>query len=357
MARAMEFAYRFRGKCLRANDSYQPQFFASGSEWMTPILHNPAERVPRPTRHAATTVGGSAGTEFPEAWTSQDGSQLRLIPGGKSIMGSTANQIAATRRADRDGALFSLGNEWPQFQVDLPAFYLGVYAATNAQFVRFLNIAAPDPAEPALWLAALEHLLPPRAGEPWRVEQGYDNHPVAHVSWLGAEAYCRWAGLRLPTEVEWEKGARGVDGRIFPWGDTWDETRLRWHGGNRINNATMAPVDAYPAGRSPYGLFQMAGNVEEWCVDFYRPTIYRRYACGDFRRPTSGYGRVVRGGACLRRHPLEFRCPMRRGNPAAYVNILYTGFRCAADTADVRRSANPPVQANFTNPLISPLPP
>jgi formylglycine-generating enzyme required for sulfatase activity len=326
---------------------------------MTPLLHNPTERAPRPAEHAAGTADGSADTDFPDTWTSPyDGSLLRLIPGGPFIMGSTADQIEAAERMDRDGALFSLKGEWPQFHVDLPAFYLGVYVATNAQFVRFLNSAAPDPAHQALWLAALESLTPPtRVGEPWLVEEGYENHPVAHVSWLGAEAYCRWAGLRLPTEIEWEKGARGADGRIFPWGNTWDATRLRWHGGDRINNATTAPVDAYSAGRSPYGLFQMAGNVEEWCADFYRPTIYRRYARGDLRLPTSGYGRVVRGGACLRRHPLEFRCPMRRGNPAAYVNILYTGFRCALDAADVQRSANPPVQANFRSPLICTLPP
>ena len=247
-------------------------------------------------------------------------------------MGSTLAQLAAAKRLDPDSSLFALSPEAPQFLVNVPPFYLGTYAVTNAQFARFLAAANPAPSELALWLASTEHLLPPSCeSASWQIEPGYEHHPVAHVSWYGAEAYCRWADLRLPTEIEWEKGARGTDGRIFPWGNEWDPDYLRWHGGTRGEHETTAPVDAYPEGRSPYGLFQMAGNVEEWCADPYRPGIYSRYARGDLMLPTTGYGRVVRGGACLRRHKLEFRCAMRRGNPAAFVNILYTGFRCACD--------------------------
>lgn len=251
-------------------------------------------------------------------------------------MGSTMAQIAAAKRLDHDSPLFALSPEVPQFVTNVPAFYLGTYAVTNAQFARFLTVMNPSPERIGLWLAALERILPPASKDaPWQVAAGYENHPVPHVSWAGADAYCAWTGLRLPTEIEWEKGARGIDGRIFPWGDEWRDDVLRWHGGTRGENETTAPVDAYPEGCSPYGLFQMSGNVDEWCAEPYRPEIYSRYVRDDFTVPTTGYGRVVRGGTCLRRNKLEFRCAMRRGNPAAFVNIIYTGFRCACDVAAV----------------------
>jgi len=305
---------------------------------MTAILDNPAERKPDIARNL-TAAEQFADSLLPNRYFwPQDGSLLQLIPAGEFIMGSTLPQIELARSMDRNGSLFALGCEVPQFRAAVPDFYLGVYAVTNAQFAQFLAAANPTPKQLDRYFATLDHLLPPlHEDEAWRVDPGYETHPIAHISWYGADAYCRWAGLRLPTEIEWEKGARGADGRIFPWGDTWDETRLRWHGGSRGESETTAPVDAYPEGSSPYGLRQMAGNVEEWCADPYRPKIYGRYASGDLRIPASGYGRVVRGGTCLRPNKLEFRCAMRRGNPAAYVNILYTGLRCALDATELMR--------------------
>ncbi len=263
----------------------------------------------------------------PDIWTNpRDGSRMRLIPMGAFTMGSTAEEIAAAERMDKDGEQFALRHETPQFTGWTPLYYIGVYAVTNEQFARFLADVNPTPQQLEHWLPWNERILT----GPYRPARGFERHPVINVSWFGAEAYCRWAGLRLPTEIEWEKAARGTDGRLFPWGNEWRPDALRWWG-NRGRDETTAPVDAFPEGRSPYGLFQMAGNVEEWCADWYQPDAYQRYATGDLRPPTHGLGRVARGGACLRRNKLEFRCAMRRANPPALVNILYTGLRCACD--------------------------
>jgi iron(II)-dependent oxidoreductase len=254
---------------------------------------------------------------------------------------------------DPAGDSFALQSETPRFRLLLPAFYLGAFDVTNAQFARFLTEVRPAPGQRARWLPSSGRILAPSgtAGA-HQVEDGFDQHPVVHASWYGADAYCRWAGLRLPREFEWEKGARGDDGRIFPWGNEWRDDCLRWHGGTRGENDTTAPVDAHPEGRSPYGLFQMSGNVDEWCADPFQPDIYPRYLSGDLHLPTNGYGFVVRGGTCLRRNRLEFRCAMRRGNDPALVNILYTGFRCASSV--LQWTKGPDAPADRVPPVPSP---
>jgi formylglycine-generating enzyme required for sulfatase activity len=267
-----------------------------------------------------------------ETWTNpRDGSRMRLIPAGEFVMGSIEADIETATRMDKDGEQFALRHEMPQFRAVVPAFYIGVYAVTNEQFARFLSSVRPAPDQRKVWIPWLDRIVTPASdSEPYRPATGFERHPVINVSWFGAEAYCRRAGLRLPTEIEWEKAARGTDGRVFPWGNDWRDDILRWRG-NRPIRETTAPVDAFGEGCSPYGMCQMAGNVEEWCADWYQPDVYQRYARGDLHPPTHGIGRVVRGGNCMRRNKLEFRCSMRRANSPAIVNILYTGIRCARD--------------------------
>jgi len=249
-------------------------------------------------------------------------------------MGSTPQQIEAARLMDIYGHEFSQGDELPQFRAFLPDFYLSECAVTNQQFVTFLNATCPSAEQFKLWIPAPEKILPPvKENEYYCIASGFEKHPVVHISWFGADAYCRWAGLRLPTELEWEKAARGADGRTFPWGNEWHDDFLRWHGSAR-GGATTSPVDAYPQGRSPFGIFQMAGNVDEWCADTYEWDVYRRYATGDLRSPPNGTVRVVRGGICAGWQKIRFRCAHRRGNDAAIVNIHYTGIRCACDGGD-----------------------
>lgn len=260
-----------------------------------------------------------------------DGSALRLIPAGEFIMGSTPEQIEAARLMDIYGSEFSLLDELPQFFAFLPDFYLCECAVTNEQFVKFLNARCPSPEQLKLWAPDLERItIPADKKEIHRVAPGFEKHPVVHVSWFGADAYCHWAGLRLPTEIEWEKAARGTDGRLFPWGAEWHDDFLRWHA-TALHGETTAPVNDYPQGRSPFGILQMAGNVDEWCAEPYQWDVYRRYAAGDLRSPQTGEHRVVRGGTCLRWKKVQFRCAHRRHNDSAIVNIHYTGIRCACD--------------------------
>ena len=151
-----------------------------------------------------------------ETWTNEkDGSVMRLIPAGEFIMGSTNEQTEAAKRMDKAGPQFPLLHETPQFSAEIDSFYLSVFAVTNERFARFLSETKPSPEQLQHWVSWLDRIaLEPN--DSYRAVPDFEKHPVVNVTWFGAEAYCRWAGLRLPTEVEWEKAARGEDGRIFP---------------------------------------------------------------------------------------------------------------------------------------------
>ena len=246
-------------------------------------------------------------------------------------MGSKIEDISAAVAMDKDGAQFPLLNETPQFTAMVPDFYMGVYNVTNFQFALFLSRRRPSIEQLQLWLPWMERIVPPVGlNDVYHPLGGYENHPVTNVSWFGAEAYCRWAGVRLPSEIEWEKAARGDDARIFPWGNEWEPENLSWWGSHDATHTTT-PVDDFACGLSPYGIYQMAGNVEEWCADWFQDDIYHRYATGDLKPPGHGMGRILRGGNCLRKNKLEFRCSMRRAGAGAFTNVLLTGIRCACD--------------------------
>jgi formylglycine-generating enzyme required for sulfatase activity len=133
----------------------------------------------------------------------------------------------------------------------LPEYQLARTPVTNAQYRAFVEATGQQ--SPDHW-------------EGGRIPPGKENHPVVNVSWHDAVAFCQWAGCRLPTEQEWEKGARGADGREYPWGDEWQRGRCNTEEAG-IGDTT--PVDRYANGASPYGLLDMAGNVWEWCEDWY----------------------------------------------------------------------------------------
>jgi len=178
--------------------------------------------------------------------------EMMAIPVGDFRMGSDAALDHAASDLER-----------PQHNLYLPSYLLSRTPVTNAQYALFVQDTSRSP--PGRWAGP----NPPRALE---------NHPVVHVSWYDAAAYCRWltdiAGepYCLPSEAEWEKGARGTDGRIYPWGDRWEPHRCNSLEADRRGTS---PVGALRAGASPYGLLDMAGNVAEWTRSLYRGYPYQ----------------------------------------------------------------------------------
>ncbi len=229
---------------------------------------------------------------FEEYWIEKDGSILILIPEGKFIMGSN-----------------KYGSEKPQRNVYIDAYYISKYPITAAQYRKFCRENGRS--------------MPSAPSWGWR-----DDHPIVSVTWHDAKEYSDWAGLRLLTEAEWEKAARGTDGREYPWGAEWDENKCC----NRNNSKGKgtAPVGSYGSGISPYGCLDMAGNVWEWCNDWYDSHYYKNGPSENPEGPSSGVSRVVRGGSWRLDFSSVYRCARRRrdGWPDFRRNFGY-GFRFA----------------------------
>ncbi len=227
---------------------------------------------------------------------------------------------------------FSMGSndgpedERPPHSINLAAFEIDRLPVTNERFAEFLNAVGPhNRAGERLYDFDDADARIHQSGTRWIADRGYENHPAVEPSWAGARDYCAWRGKRLPSEAEWEKAARGNDGRKYTWGNAApDATRAQF--GKRFNDTTAA--DAFPAGAGPFGTLGMAGNAWEWVSSAYKPYPY---SADDGRENlTAGPVRGARGGG--HDSPAAEITTTQRGrylsrNPrAGHHNI---GFRCA----------------------------
>ena len=246
--------------------------------------------------------------------------EMVKIPAGTFLMGSD-------KKVDRN----AYQPEFPQRRVYLDAYEIDKYEVTTVQFLKF--VLATDRKPLIDWQY-----------EGGNFQETMANHPVMHVSWFDADAYCRWAGKRLPTSAEWEKAARGEDGRIYPWGNepaglsraNFGRTGLSGPVRDRPERLLLYPpiisVNKYDNGVSPYGVFQLAGNVAEWTADWYDPHYYKTAPDRNPKGPEKGTQRAFRGGGWIDSTP-SVRPAQRNGtDPNTKMNWL--GFRCARDAKD-----------------------
>ncbi len=230
------------------------------------------------------------------------------IPGGYFTMGSDQGKSDAR----------------PPHKVFVKGFYIDKYEVTNAQYKRFIDSTG----HPAPYLDPQKY--------PWAEKYNWKNGtyppgtaqlPVVLVSWDDANAYAQWAGKRLPTEAEWEKAAKGGKNFSYPWGNNWDSGKCNSRESG-LNKAVR--VDAYPQGVSAYGVFNMAGNVWEWCSDWYDPNFYGKSPSRNPIGPYRGATRVIRGGS-WDTYGAERLRTFARESQFPSVKSYDLGFRCAKD--------------------------
>lgn len=282
-------------------------------------------------------------------------SEMVEIPAGDFLFGSDAIDTGAgSREFGLNKPLYL--DEHPRRTIRLDAFLIDRYEVTNADYRAFVvaeNYWLPDPWQdngfllaPAILEVADVPTLRRLAGETFRLNRDtralgkaellaaieskrreLETLPVSGVSWQDATRYCAWAGKRLPTEQEWEKAARGGDGREFPWGNEWSIERVNAGRGEEFG---VMPVGSLPAGRSPYGVEDMAGNVMEWVADWYRPYPGSDHVSADYGERF----RVVRGGGWggVGHYVIShFYRSAYRFYLAPESRFDDLGFRCAAD--------------------------
>jgi formylglycine-generating enzyme required for sulfatase activity len=238
-------------------------------------------------------IATSAGYAAPATAAAKDEAEMVLVPAGEFIVGLPKGEPGSDRN--------------PLRKVYLKAFYIDKYEVTNKQYHKCVEAGSCK--GPSLIIDYPHTFF--EAGKKWYTMESMENYPVVGITWRQAGIYCGWAGKRLPLGTEWEKAARGADGRTYPWGNEWDGKRANWDDGGQTDGyKKLAPVGSFPKGASPYGAMDMAGNVREWVDDA-----------------------VVRGGSWYS-NPISLRC----GDPGHEYIVERDddmGFRCAMDAEPV----------------------
>ena len=244
-------------------------------------------------------------------------SPMQTIPAGEFILGS--------KRIDDDpyGLRTQFDDtELPQNRVWLDAYAMDRDEVSLGEYLKFLQQRKqhpPDELQKLIWHVITVHSVSDQTLTRW---------PALYVTWPEAKDLCQAREKRLPTEAEWEKAARGTDGRLFPWGEEAPESRLAMFGQHHVHEIPiLAAVDSHDDGRSPYGLHHMAGNVAEWVQDWFGFDYYAYMPERNPPGPTSGRYKSVRGGS-WKSNPIMLRTATRGGSPPDQRSATI-GFRCA----------------------------
>ncbi len=334
---------------------------------------NPA--VPAPTLPSASPQSNAPA--IPQALVGI-GSTMVTIPGTTFQMGTTPLEVfqAVDECTNRDGGncQASYGEDAsPPFQVRLDPYQIETTEVTFRQYVAFLNylraqgVSHTNGCSGFICIQTVNERPVPNGvvtfdGQNYNAPPGLLSHPAYGVSWYGANAYCVALARRLPTEAEWELAARGTDGRIYPWGNAWDNNLAKSNRPREASPGTV-PVGSYPLGASPFGVLDMAGNVAEWVNDWYEPAYYNQQA----NLPQPVYDpagapiasqKVLRGGSwdgvpffARNVHRQSF-FPAPDAPTDEYPRWL--GFRCAADanSAGVSNGVVDPSTLGATVPTV-----
>jgi formylglycine-generating enzyme required for sulfatase activity len=250
-----------------------------------------------PTKNKTLTLTVTVAV-LQEEIVDDNGATMRLVPAGNFMMGESGNS-----------------DEKPIHQVYLGSFYMDKYEVTNALYKACVDAGG----------CTLPEQMMSYTRSSYYGTSEFENHPVIYVSWNNAIAYCQWRGANLPTEAQWEKAARGTDGRTYPWGEGIDCDKANYSN----CKGDTASVGNYESGKSPYGIYDMAGNVLEWVKDWYDGLYYQSSLSSNPMGPDSGRYRVLRGGS-WDSADVDVRSANRSLNAPYDMNYLI-GFRCARE--------------------------